>query len=267
MQVVQISLVKAVIESLPAPASIIYPRENKSGSVVDLDISLANDRMRELIADASKMSAVLDDERLSALIRDLETARESAAIVTTRLQMLRAESQLALEYHLESRWHGDHVIAIATSVRPLLPTAQSVAYSADIIVKAMPEMPIAYGVLVDGRWQRFPTQAMLSALNLSPAEFEELSLMDLPRGDERARVEQWLHSVEHDRGLPLTFLASAKPITISPTMRLNMSPPDRCSMGTLCLRGTHGPVVKPQDVDLRRSPSDPARKHSLLTVY
>jgi hypothetical protein len=35
--------------------------------------------------------------------------------------------------------------------------------------------------------------------------------MDLPRGDERARVEQWLHSVEHDRGLPLTFLASAKP--------------------------------------------------------
>jgi diguanylate cyclase (GGDEF)-like protein len=211
MQVVQISLVKAVIESLPAPASIISPRENKSGSVVDLDISLANDRMRELIADASKMSVVLDDERLSALIRDLETARESAAIVTTRLQMLRAESQLALEYHLESRWHGDHVIAIATSVRPLLPTAQSVAYSADIIVKAMPEMPIAYGVLVDGHWQRFPTQAMLSALNLSPAEFDELSLMDLPRGDERARVEQWLHSVEHDRGLPLTFLASAKP--------------------------------------------------------
>ena len=32
MQVVQISLVKAVIESLPAPASIISPRENKSGS-------------------------------------------------------------------------------------------------------------------------------------------------------------------------------------------------------------------------------------------
>ena len=211
MHVVQLNLMHSVIESLPAPASIIFPRQNKSGNVVDLDISLANDRMRELIADASKMSAVLDDERLSALIRDLVTARESAAIVTTRLQMLRAESELAVEYHLESRWHGDHVIAIATSVRPLLPTAQSVAYSADIIVKAMPEMPIAYGVLVDGRWQRFPTQAMLSALNLSPVEFEELSLMDLPRGDERVRVEEWLHSVEHDRGSPLTFLASAKP--------------------------------------------------------
>lgn len=206
---VRAGLTLDVLESIPVPASVISPRENAAGNIVDFEIAIANKPMRGLIAQATEFSTVLAEDHLSALIRDLEKVRGASTLVRSRLRFSVTHARLESEYQLDSRWHGDSVIVVATSFAPLAPVSQNVASAAEIIVKAMPEMPIAYGVLADGHWRRFATESFLHGLDMTGPQFENLPMGDLASDDYLTQLQERLESTEDNRVSPFIFQARA----------------------------------------------------------
>ena len=88
---------------------------------------------------------------------------------------------------------------------PVLADIRDVAQSAGLIAEAMPDLPVLYGVLVDGIWNQYPTQGFLAAVGLGRQEFEELSPQDLAQMLDLDRVNRW--ASETERAGPLVFLA------------------------------------------------------------
>jgi len=93
-------------------------------------------------------------------------------------------------------------------VNPDTADIRAVARAAEVISEAMPDLPIAYGALVDGAWRQYPTRSFLAAVGLERQEFDELTAQELANTLDLDLINRWASEPDTERTGPLVFLAT-----------------------------------------------------------